>query len=389
LQTVRLDRAGWAKDRGKMFAKSMKVEAADVEILPGKTMIKVLFTQRWSSGSYSDVGPKRILLSEVEGKWLIAEEEMLASHAPSAMEIAPATIAGQFAPVFGGQVLLAKVEGLCDGASTIETSDYSEGERIECPVKAVSVPKDLAAWKSERITLYGKDGEGCTTRISSFAMVGRTYIMPGIDEEADGADGVSERAHHKAVWAHTAPLLVGKVTGCENGEYVWARFASLPKPARARIADLPDNLGRATTRAFHALPAWPAAQRECSEGGKPWEERASSDRLLISARVGAATQRLVSVSASTGDCSDGCADLYGLWSLEGSGAKASFTTLLTDSSTRDLWAAFDSDGDGRLEFLFREFRESNSTLVLWMPGAQGSLVEGPSLVLHRWHGCGC
>lgn len=80
-QAMKLDRAGWLKDREKMFAKKMTVAAHDVAYQRSHRGTVVTFEQSWSSGTYSDVGPKRMRLSQDRktGAWKIAEEELVYS----------------------------------------------------------------------------------------------------------------------------------------------------------------------------------------------------------------------------------------------------------------------------------------------------------------------
>jgi hypothetical protein len=386
LQTVRLDRSGWAKDRSKMFAKPMTVEISDLQIFPGKAMTKAQFTQRWSSGSYSDVGPKRIMLVEDHGTWLIAEEEMLASHAPTAAELLPATVAGRFAFVVDGDVVLASSANLCDGPSSLE--ETMSGYVIRCPVKPISLPKDLDLWRNERVTLYTSEGTGCTTRLSSFEMVGRVYIMQGMVDDADGGEGVSERARHKAIWGESVPLLVGKASGCGDGSFSWARVASLAQPIRAKIGELEGGIARSARRAFRDLPGWSEAETQCARDGKSWEKGAEEDHHLVSARFGTEQQRFAVLAADTGDCGDACGSLFGLFRIEGRGKQTTFSRLWTDDNPRGLLAAFDSDGDGQLEFLWSETRPELA-LTLWIPDGKGGLAPGASIITRRWLGCGC
>lgn len=78
-RTSRFDRAGWMKDRERMFGKPMTVTADEVRITPGPGTARIVFTQTWASGDYRDTGPKQLVLTLHEGKALIAREEMLKS----------------------------------------------------------------------------------------------------------------------------------------------------------------------------------------------------------------------------------------------------------------------------------------------------------------------
>src|SRR5262249_14231526 len=77
---VHLDRAGWMRDRGRMFSKKMVVAAEGVEIAAAPAMVRVTLTQKWESGSYKDVGKKELILVREGAAWKIAREEMLDSR---------------------------------------------------------------------------------------------------------------------------------------------------------------------------------------------------------------------------------------------------------------------------------------------------------------------
>jgi len=79
-QIKRLDRGGWMAERRRMFARPMTVEIAEVVVSGTRDSRKVELTQTWSSGTYEDVGRKRLLLRREAGAWRIAAEEMLTSH---------------------------------------------------------------------------------------------------------------------------------------------------------------------------------------------------------------------------------------------------------------------------------------------------------------------
>src|SRR5262249_20122703 len=105
-RTVRFNRAGWIKDRRRMFAKRMTVSIADRGTAPLTGGARVTFVQTWESGAYKDVGRKQIILHREKNGLRIAREEMLEStvlgHATP-----PARTLGQFAFVILGEVVLA------------------------------------------------------------------------------------------------------------------------------------------------------------------------------------------------------------------------------------------------------------------------------------------
>src|SRR6476659_2556625 len=61
-RTASLDRAGWMRDRQRMFQKPMKVSAGDVKVAGTLASARVTFMQEWESGSYHDRGPKQLVI---------------------------------------------------------------------------------------------------------------------------------------------------------------------------------------------------------------------------------------------------------------------------------------------------------------------------------------
>ncbi len=75
-----LDRAGWLKERARMFKKRMTVEAADTRVETNERGFRVTLEQTWASESYRDVGTKLLELAPEDGELRIVREEMLASR---------------------------------------------------------------------------------------------------------------------------------------------------------------------------------------------------------------------------------------------------------------------------------------------------------------------
>jgi len=74
-KVVELDRAGWLKDRERMFKKPMVVKAKDLRV----DDLRVQFVQTWQSGTYKDTGRKQLMLVKVGSDLRIAREELLES----------------------------------------------------------------------------------------------------------------------------------------------------------------------------------------------------------------------------------------------------------------------------------------------------------------------
>lgn len=78
-KVTRLDRAGWVKDRERMFRSKMVVSAADRKVEPYGSGYRVTFTQTWASGKYKDMGTKELIVLDEDGELRIFREEMLQS----------------------------------------------------------------------------------------------------------------------------------------------------------------------------------------------------------------------------------------------------------------------------------------------------------------------
>lgn len=74
------DRAGWMKDRARMFAKKMTVTVDKLTMAKSSAGLIARFEQMWQSGNYRDAGWKEMTLVRVGDRTLIAREEQLTSR---------------------------------------------------------------------------------------------------------------------------------------------------------------------------------------------------------------------------------------------------------------------------------------------------------------------
>lgn len=74
------DRAGWIKDRERMFKKKMTVTVANLKVAKSADGLIARFEQTWESGNYRDVGWKELLLLRQGEEVKIAREEQLGSR---------------------------------------------------------------------------------------------------------------------------------------------------------------------------------------------------------------------------------------------------------------------------------------------------------------------
>jgi hypothetical protein len=79
-RAVVLDRAGWLRDRQRMFKKKMQVTVDHVAVVRLPNAFEIQLTQTFRSGSYADVGQKRLVIAKDGGAYRITAEEMLESQ---------------------------------------------------------------------------------------------------------------------------------------------------------------------------------------------------------------------------------------------------------------------------------------------------------------------
>lgn len=125
-----MDRAAWLKDRKAMFKARLDVAARDLVIAPAAagaaTGAVLTFTQTWISGSFGDVGPKRLVLDATQTH--IVSEELLTSR-PLLTE--PACVRA----LHPGASFARKRTGVDDGARPITGVEVTDlGGRWACQV---------------------------------------------------------------------------------------------------------------------------------------------------------------------------------------------------------------------------------------------------------------
>jgi hypothetical protein len=158
-RTVNLNLAGWIKDRTRMFNSSSKMEVSisDITAEEDDEGVHFMFTQRFKQGSYQDVGPKHLLISQEYGEMKIVREEMLASHLVPSHSTQPdyaSLLVGTWATQMGrshSSVLTMKSNGtyyevMDDGQRTSGTwkvrgttlTRNGGGEPFSCPIRMIS-----------------------------------------------------------------------------------------------------------------------------------------------------------------------------------------------------------------------------------------------------------
>lgn len=344
-RTARLDRAGWMRDRARMFKSPMQVSATDRKIAAASTV--VTFTQTWQSGTYKDVGPKRLVIVVEKGAPKIAREELLASNLEK-----PAPFRDRLSFVLDDKWVLIDDE-VAD--ETIATGDatFVPGTNAQTSWKRVNgAALDLGkqTWKGRKVTVWGKSGKPCTTTVTGFQVVSRAYVHFGQLEEWKDK---SPAEIAPLAWELGSKQLMGVLApGCKDIGY--ARDASLPAPTIV-VASKPTEAQRALAMAaLHKLPRYVELQKNFpTDAGKTvggWERNAEGAVVDVGVFV-YGTRTWISVTATAGEgCGGWSGDVWGLFEVVGD--KLVLRNKPGSGPTVTPTHAVDTDGDGAPEFLY-------------------------------------
>jgi hypothetical protein len=366
------DRAGWLADRRKMFAKPMEVELSAVALQSTEASAVASFEQRWSSSSYRDVGPKRLVVVREGDALRIAREEMIASEVtgrggPAALPL------GRFffvLPGDAGVVLHTEAEDAWS-KGTAELVSRDEVVTAAKEVAPAAIPPALAALSGADIRLYDARGERCAAKLGALRVLRRVTPHFGTVQAWAGEGGRAEAtdaAIAEDAWAlGRGGLLTAKLEGgaeCEGA--LFAELASAPpltpyplKPAEG--ADIAALLNTA-----HGTAAYTEVQRELGQP-TPFEMAEGGAMTLLTGESGG--RRIGAVELlRVASCAELNAHLFmpmdfveGRWKPRG---EAVFHTTPL--------AAFDLDADGTVEYLGLEL--SGSLVLLRAAGPGGYQV---------------
>ena len=375
-RTVTLDRAGWLKDRERMFRKKMTVEATNVRVFANAASARIVFVQHWSSGGYSDVGPKELVLRRGGASYSIVREELFASdtrRSPGAVDVAAV---GQLAFVMDGEVVLSTTPDDAWAAGPPELDAQHADDlivRTRRPVDRAKLPADVARLAGSPVRLMDAHGLRCDARLGRLLLRGRAMVEQ-IDDPNDA-------------WNMSAHFLVATVDGDRKAcaRATWARSAALPLPATSAAEPAPPVLAQSALAAFRALPeaeviqrrfdrSYAGANRRRRAAAPPWflhGEQKPSVRVIGVAPAGPV---LLSVSASIreGGCGDDDAvwgSLWALWQVEGDRdhPRLVLRNQPDESMTLLPSAAVDVNGDGQVELLFDKFTDDGAANAAGQP----------------------
>lgn len=360
-----------------MFARPMRVSAAQLSLRVTPGGANVEFEQTWSSATYRDVGVKRLVIIPTREAPRIAREEMQSS-VTAGPEARPAT----------GDLLLVHRDGLILSA-TPDTSWASTPARLKTPGRVVTrevdenrLPAALRTWKGRSVRAFSADGSECVAEVAGFSL--RAEVVPhfGMEQHWRGELGqppADPQEIANEVWdlaANGGRVVIGRLEPPCSGS-LWALPQEKTLPIIARDAPAAPELRDAVLRSFRASRNHQQIQKEFVAGGREqhqlWDmSEPDALRLFVFAAPG--KPPVVTVSAKAGT---GCGDFYGALSavFVARAAGKPQLELVDEPSALEPLAVFDLDGDGSFEILFAPEPASDER-SLWRSRAKGgSLME--------------
>lgn len=338
-RTLQLDRTGWVRDRQRMFAKKMAVRIENLTLVASEATAQVRFVQTWESGSYKDIGPKKMVFVREGGIYKIAREEMLGSakQPPSTML---RWVARQMMVIND-----APDDTVGVGSPTLMLDEPIAAIRA---VDEKKLPAELLALRGKTVTVVQRGGKTCQARVGNFVLA--ALVVPHFGQVQAWKDpGADKKAAGEAAYELGRHSLMANLKSCKDGE--WAAAAVPPLiPVRPAKADV-----RAWVASkVQTLPEWKAIQDSFkTEGHKGrWDayEPAETKVVEFDARVGGRAVKIVAVSVSAGA---GCADFSGsLTALFESGAAGELTLRNSPGNFAfNPGYVGDIDADGNSEIL--------------------------------------
>ncbi|MET0283751.1 MAG: nuclear transport factor 2 family protein [Polyangiales bacterium] len=340
-------RETWLGDRKRMFSKPMKVEASEPFVRATGESAELTFTQHWSSGTFSDVGPKRLLVVREAGALKIAHEELLHSQL---VEQTSKTVDVHFTLALPSGLYLVLPEAKAPekhGAITSEGASetmYTHTAQVD----EAQLPAAATGWKKRKVRL----DDGCIAEVESFVLLSRVEPHFGTVQAWKGDDEhkpLTPAQIAQEAFALTEPQVAAKLSGCKQGVIAQREEASAPV-AGERVSD--DALLAKARAAFIKLPSVQALQkRHLKEAEDPsgvwWESSLKAEAF----KHPASGQTLLSVQADNGGvCDEFAASEWVLFELR----DGKLVKLRDGMAPARVNRALDLDGDGRLELLVEQ-----------------------------------
>lgn len=390
-QTARLDRKRWMKERAAMFRQKPAVGAKGLAVRATRDGATIDFVQTWAIASYRDEGPKRMVLTLVDGEPKIAREEMLASNV-----LAPGTLPeDKFAFVVhapGPRLVLSASPKDAWGAGAPEL--VSLAGPVVVRKNAGQVPPELAAWSGKKVELFGKSGLLCEGTIGALGLLGRVTPHFGTTTrwtstgDHRGEPTPAPAAIASEAWSLTegggesGRVLVGEVTpsagDCKGA--LWGRAARADQPAL--VEALPaDAATRALalaelrkTKAYGELQRTYVSEKAPTDPAR-WEDFEAKVSALAFAHPAGQTIITLSIESWAG-CGSFGATLSAAWEQKGT---ALVPVNGPEGQAFAPESAGDVDGDGKID-------------LIWPDGllrSKGAKFATPTKLVIPMLDCGC
>lgn len=343
-KTTRYDRKGWLADRERMFKNPMVVSAADVKISSASASASIEFTQRWKSGKFEDVGPKRLLIVREEKGLRIAQEEMLASQLVGEGQRDKPV---RFVVELDGEpyVLLDDLTAKGAGAPKLVDDEVTTAIAPMDAAEVAAMPA-LAAWREQSVVV----DEECETKIEAFVAVARLEPHFGVVQnwdcdfdDDDNCEPASDAKKAADVFDSVTPMVAAKLADCEG---MTARLKTTAAPVESVELDDDSALVGTAAELFGKLPeikAFKGADGTKAEGN--WWKSAVEIGVYKHPTSG---EIIVSAYAEEGEvCGGDQVSVWQVWRVDGK----KLVPIYAGAAPKEVVSAVDTDGDGHLELI--------------------------------------
>jgi ketosteroid isomerase-like protein len=347
-RVYRFDRAGWIKDRARMFKKPMEVGVDKLAIAVAGPSATVRLEQSFRQGRFRDLGPKQLVVVREGGELRIAREEMLASTVVGATSAAGGGgAAGETFLMLDGEVLLEEDAAVdAKGSPTLDGDQGSASFRARAAVDPAGLEGRARALVGQTFTVYGAGGATCQAKLDRVSLVAGITPHFGTVAEWHGqgsgpALGDGEIA--KRVWEAGRTVLVGRPGSCDG---LIARAGGPPIVAFEEVSD--DKLAASVLVQFRKLDEWEKTQHEfaATDERGAWDKEGAIVHIFRHPTSG---KTWAVVHATGGDlCSGFAAEMTAVFEQSGASWKDVSGAGLEQFEPE---AAFDLDGDGKPELV--------------------------------------
>ncbi len=351
-----------------MFQKEFTVKLDDMQVAASGASAIVEFDQTWTSATFQDEGPKRLLVVQGKDGLAIAKEEMLESTLAGATAHRFSIEPRHFSFVWDDKIIFEELEDLRGVTGHPEPTQNNVTTR---PIDAKLLPGEQRSLLGKEFVLYGEQGKLCSAKVKELEV--HVEVQPHFGQEQrwtgfDGATPVTPAGRALEIWALSAMggrFLAGRLElpeGC--GGALWARAAELPA-AKTWSSRPPNDAERAkilteVRKQVGYRTEQTAYSGQTGERG-PWEETpGGTSRVVIFEGSGGAMYADVSMFHTGGGCGADYEGIY--WAMlrlkgddwtsvngaPGDHIDSSWPRVLKGIKSE---AAFDLDGDGVPEFV--------------------------------------